>query len=250
MNPRISRFLSILFFITLWYIASDQDWLGNALLASPSEVLETIQNTLSPNTDKNQKFYLHAMETIKLATTAWVISLIAGILIGSLSKASSIISEPTELLMEFLRSIPPILAFPLFLVAFDFSQAAYTATILFGCLPIVILTTQRGISQINQEAFYILKISNASNIIKHIAYFMEMLPAIFLSARLSFSFALIITVVCEMVFTPRHGWALGALARDAQMNFDAPLFYTSTLTIGIFGYIINILLKRLEQWMK
>ncbi len=46
-----------------------------------------------------------------------------------------------------------------------------------------------------------------------------------------------------MLFMPRSGWALGTLARDAQMNFDTPTFYTSILIIDIIGYILNILLK-------
>ena len=76
---------------------------------------------------------------------------------------------------------------------------------------------------------------------------MEILPSIFLSARLSYSFALIIAVVTEMVFTPRDGWALGALARDSEINFDTPMFYACVLIIGGYGYLINLLFKLIEQ---
>lgn len=42
--------------------------------------------------------------------------------------------------LDFIRSIPPILVFPLFLIIFNYGDLAYIFTIFFGCFPIFILT--------------------------------------------------------------------------------------------------------------
>jgi len=109
------------------------------------------------------------------------------------------------------------------------------------------LTVAKGTRTISKDKINLLKIYNISRLTKFFIYFMEILPSIFLGARVSLSISIVIAVVSEMVFTPKSGFAIGALARDAEINFNTPLFYTSVLTIGIIGYIINVVLRSIEQ---
>jgi ABC-type nitrate/sulfonate/bicarbonate transport system permease component len=91
-----------------------------------------------------------------------------------------------------------------------------------------------------------LSIHGASPLLKAFASVVEILPATFLGARLTFSVSLIVAVVTEMVFSPRSGWAIGALAKDAQISFDTPTFYACIIVLGVYGYAINAFLRRVE----
>ena len=81
-----------------------------------------------------------------------LIGIILGLILGGVKRALSIF-EPV---VDFTRSIPPILAFPLFLVAFNYAKGAYVWTVVFGCLPIVILTVSKGVSLIPLQSINIL----------------------------------------------------------------------------------------------
>jgi ABC-type nitrate/sulfonate/bicarbonate transport system permease component len=77
----------------------------------------------------------------------------------------------------------------------------------------------------------------------------EILPSVFLAARVIFSFSIIVAIVTEMVFSPRSGFALGSLAKDSEISFDTPTFYACAVILGAYGYVVNSLLRRIESWL-
>jgi ABC-type nitrate/sulfonate/bicarbonate transport system permease component len=240
-------FLSILLLVIFWYLLSHSNLIGKTLIATPEEVIDTILRAFKTNSNDYDKFYIHAFYTIKRALEGWIFGIILGALLGIFAGSIYQIFYSSEPIIEFLRAIPPILVFPLFLVAFNYNYQAYIWTIAFGCFPIMFLTVAKGTRTISKDKINLLKIYDINKITKLFIYFMEILPSVFLGARVSLSIAIVIAVVSEMVFTPKSGFAIGALARDAEINFNTPLFYTSVLTIGIIGYIINIILRNIEQ---
>lgn len=239
--------LGVFILLALWYFASEYNWLGDTLLASPKEVYENTKEAFKPEAETEDKFYLYAWDTIVRAFYGWGIALILGTVLGLLFGWLEKLNRVMDVSFEFFRAIPPIFAFPLMLVAFNWGESAYTWTIIFGCLPIMILTVSRGIQLISKSSLEILQIAKAGFAVRTFSGIMEIMPSIFLGARLTFSISLIITVVSEMVSTPREGYALGALARDSEINFDAPMFYTCVIAIGLYGYAANILFKLIEN---
>lgn len=240
----LNGFLLVLF---LWYISSKFNWIDKTLLASPLEALEVLKQSFNSKTPISGQLFIHARETIFLAVSGWGISLIIGTLLGLLFGFFEYLLKSFEITIEFFRAIPPILAFPLMLVSFNYENAAYVWTIVFGCLPIMILTVSKGVQHISKQSIEILKVAKISTLKIGIAKAIEMLPSIFLGARVTFSFALIIAIVTEMIITPKSGLALGALARDAEINFQTPVFFAILLLLGFFGFFSNLILKKIEN---
>jgi ABC-type nitrate/sulfonate/bicarbonate transport system permease component len=174
---------------------------------------------------------------------ALALGIVCGVIIGSIF----VIFIGSEPVVEFARSIPPVMAFPLFLVAFNYEESAYIWSIVFGCFPIMILAVSRGVSGISTEKLELLTVYRVRALVRWFTMSMEILPSVFLGARLTLTLALVIAVVTEMVFSPRSGWALGALARDSEIDFDTPTFYACVLIIGAFGFIANVALRKVEQ---
>ncbi|MEP0264196.1 hypothetical protein [Dokdonia sp.] len=233
--------------LILWYLSSSFDWIDNTLLASPMETLDVIKKSFDSSTPVSGRIFLHASYTIKISLIGWGISLLIGTILGLLFGFVKYLMRSFEITLEFFRAIPPILAFPLMLVSFNYEDSAYVWTIVFGCLPIMILTVSKGVEYISNQSIEILKVYSVKPTKIIMAKAIEMLPSIFLGARVTFSFALIISVVTEMVLTPKNGLALGALARDAEINFQTPVFYAVLLLLGFLGFFINLLLKRIER---
>ncbi len=232
-----------------WFVVSHFGLLGATLIASPAEVWHTLAASLLSPPSGDTDFRAAAMGTILRATEGWAVSLVLGIPLGLILGRIALAYEILEPVLEFFRSIPPILAFPVLLVIFNYGTPSYVWTIVFGGVPIMILTVAKGTLQVSRERLEILEIFNVAPYVKAFATTMEILPSVFLGMRLIFSISLVIAVVCEMVFTPRSGNALGSLARDAEISFRTPLFYACVVVVGAYGYAVNSLFQGLERWL-
>lgn len=245
---RFPILLSLPLLLLLWALAVRFGWIGKSLLAGPVEVVQVLLQALRPATP-GAAIYAHAAATIERATAGWAISLVAGGALGLLLGLNTTVYRAAESFFEFARAIPPIMAFPLLLVAFNFESPAYVWTIAVGCIPIMVLTVARGVRTLDHTRLELLNVHGASSSLQLFASIIEILPATFLGARLTLSISLIVAVVTEMVFSPRSGFALGALAKDSQISFDTPTFYACILILGVYGYAVNALLRQAEHWL-
>jgi ABC-type nitrate/sulfonate/bicarbonate transport system permease component len=237
--------LSVALAFVVWFVVARLGWVGKSLLASPGEVAGVLARALRP-ANSGQAVFTHAAHTVGRALAGWAIALTGGGVIGLLLGWSSRVYRATEPLFEFARAIPPIMAFPLFLVAFDFGAPAFVWTIALGCLPIMVLAVARGVQGLDPARQELLAVHDVSRGLRTAASIVEILPALFLGARLTFSISLIVAVVTEMVFSPRSGFALGALAKDSQISFDTPTFFACILVLGTYGYAVNAVMRHLE----
>lgn len=239
--------IGLLVLLCLWIAAVHFGWVGKTLIASPAEVWTTLVSACSFGSTKPHQLYIHLLHTLLRAMQGWLIACGFGIALGVVLGRIAALYSGSEPIVEFVRAIPPILVFPLFLVAFNYEEGAYVWTIVFGCVPVMLLTVAYAAMNIPRQKLEILAVFGAKRAIRFFATAMEIVPGIFLGARLTFSLALVIAVVTDMVFTPRSGWAIGALARDSEMNFDTPTYYTCMLLVGCVGYFGNLFLKKIEQ---
>lgn len=245
---RFPGLLAIPVMVLLWAVVVHFGWIGKSLLAGPDEVFAVLARAFHPPTP-GAAIYRHAAETIWRATLGWAISLAVGGALGLLLGLSSFAYRAVESLFEFVRAIPPIMAFPVLLVVFDFGSPAYIWTIAVGSIPIMVLTVARGIHAIDHTRLELLSAHGVSAPLRLFASIVEILPAVFLGARLTFSISLIVAVVTEMVFSPRSGYGLGSLAKDSQISFDTATFYACIFILGFYGYLVNAAMRYAEHWL-
>jgi ABC-type nitrate/sulfonate/bicarbonate transport system permease component len=69
-------------------------------------------------------------------------------------------------------------------------------------------------------------------------------PGIALGARLASALALIITLLVDMIGT---GTGVGRLLMISQQHFDAPAAWGLLTLVGIFGYLVSLLLTQVER---
>ena len=234
--------------ILAWWALSHFGLIGPSLLASPHEVLAVIVRAFHPVASNEAGFH-HAKDSLLRALTGWSVSLSLGVAIGLMLGLNSIACRAVEPILEFCRSIPPVMAFPPLLVAFSFGEAAYIWAIAVGCLPITVLTVARGVQSLNHGRQELLAVHKVARSVQLLASVVEILPSVFLAARVIFSFSIIVAIVTEMVFSPRSGFALGSLAKDSEISFDTPTFYACAVILGAYGYVVNSLLRRIESWL-
>lgn len=233
--------------LALWLALARSGWIGRTLLADPIDVARALAGAFDPAAPPGARVLVHAEATLVRALAGWVIALLVGMGCGVALGARAwayVLGEP---LFELARAVPPILAFPLLLVAFDFGEPAYVGTIVLGCVPIVAITVARGRLGASRERSELLAVFGVPRSVRALTAIMEVMPSCFLAARLALSTSLVIAVVTEMVFTPRSGIALGALAKEAQMSFETDVYFAVVVVVGLFGYAANVALRAVER---
>jgi ABC-type nitrate/sulfonate/bicarbonate transport system permease component len=245
---RFPGLLSVPIMLLVWAVIVHFGWIGKSLLAGPDEVFGVLARAFHPVTS-GADIYRHAAETILRATVGWAISLVLGGGLGLILGLNTFLYRAVESLFEFARAIPPIMAFPLLLVIFNFGTPAYVWTIAVGSIPIMVLTVARGIHSLDHTRLELLSVHGVSARLRLFASIVEILPAVFLGARLTFSISLIVAVVTEMVFSPRSGYGLGSLAKDSQISFDTATFYACIFILGFYGYVVNAAMRYAEHWL-
>lgn len=232
-----------------WVIVTHFGLVGRTIVAGPGEVLATLHRALDPDSSAGRQLFLHAGATFSRALQGWTIALAAGLALGLFVGSRLPLALASEPVLELARAVPPVMVFPAFLIAFNYGPAGYVGTIVFGCLPTMILTVAQGKRSVSRAKLELLEVFAAGRGTRLLVTVMELSPSCILGARITLAMALIISVVTEMVFAPRSGVALGALAKEAEISFDTPLFYAALLVVGGFGYTANVLLRRLERWV-
>jgi sulfonate transport system permease protein len=251
MKRLVKRFpvvVTIPLLLLVWWTLARYELVGKSLLASPGEVLAVLGRAFHPD-GANEALFHHARDSLLRALAGWSVSLAFGLLIGLFLGFNPIAHRAVEPVLEFCRSIPPVMAFPPLLVAFSFGEPAYVWAIAVGCLPIAVLTIARGVQSLDRTRGDLLAVHQVARPVRVAATAVEILPSTFLAARVIFSFSIIIALVTEMVFSPRSGFALGALAKDAEVSFDTPTFYACVVVLATYGYSVNALLRRIEWWL-
>ena len=236
------QYLAVVSAILVWWTIARFELVGRTLIASPMEVL----GVLSGASGEDSVVWSHALHTLNRALQGWFIALLAGSFIALCIGRVRALYLGAEPLVEFVRSVPPVLIFPLLLVAFSHGIESYVWTIALGCAPVMVLVVARRLQELSEDKMELLKLYRVGPTIRWVVMGMEIMPGLFLGSRFMLSIAIVISVVTEMIVAPNSPWALGALAQDALMSFNTPQYFAAVLIIGGFGYLSNAGLRLAE----
>lgn len=238
--------LAVIVLVAAWYALWRAGVVNPTLLASPAEVWAVLFHGQGMEQLRGS-IWQHAGRTIARALIGWGWSLLVGTACGLVLGLSTRAQEFFDPAIEFIRATPPVLALPVLAVAFDYTDGSYIATIVFGCVPAMMIAASSGMRSVSaplREMLWLYQVPLRRRIIASVT---ESMPALLLGARITLSFAIIIATVTEMVITPRSGLSIGALARDAESRFNTPVFYAAVVIIGAFGFVSNYLLRLLSS---
>jgi ABC-type nitrate/sulfonate/bicarbonate transport system permease component len=172
---------------------------------------------------------------------ASVIGVTLGLVLGRSDKIYAYLS-PT---LNFLRSIPPPMLLPLFIVLFKDDTTMQLAMIIFGIIWPILLNTIDGAHTLDET---VVETTRSMRLTKPrflaSVVFPAALPKIFAGLRVSLSLALILMVISEL----QGGFdGVGAQMIYAQRNFDLPAMWAGIVLLGILGYVLNALLLAVQN---
>jgi ABC-type nitrate/sulfonate/bicarbonate transport system permease component len=192
------------------------------------------------------EFVINIGFTMFKTVTGFLIGNIAGIAIGTFLAANRRIGVLASFGIDFMRSLPSIVVFPLFMILFGINDTTKVLVTSFGVFWIVIFNTIASINTISASKIKYLKIHGSSNweIVKYyiiFALFQNWLTILKITLNLS----LFITIVLEMFIGSEYG--IGKALTDAKNYYEIPLMYFYIVIAGLVGYGLNKLVNFIES---
>jgi ABC-type nitrate/sulfonate/bicarbonate transport system permease component len=167
----------------------------------------------------------------------WAAASVLGIVIGVLLGRSRAAADYFEYVFTFLRTLPPPLLVPVFMLVFGIGTEMEVATIVFGTVWPVLLNAvdgARSVDPVMADTARVFRVGRVRWLLGVV------LPAagskIFAGLRVSLSIAFILMVISEVVgATSGIGYQLGT----AQGASDLPGMWAWIALIGLLGYLLN-----------
>lgn len=181
-----------------------------------------------------------------LGLTAGVV---AGLAVGALAAFLMRQTPVIEGLLDLARSIPPVVVLPVCLLAFGYNEFARLATIAFGCIWTVALAVMTAASSPRSVRREMLDLAKATPM-QALAWTQpwESLGVLVVGLRTSASTAVVVAVVTEMIAGAERG--LGSRVIAAQIVGDTRGLTLDVLVAGFLGYLVNLVLRILERWVR
>ncbi|SPF45258.1 putative ABC transporter permease protein BAB2_1148 [Candidatus Desulfosporosinus infrequens] len=233
--------LSFAFLSFGWYVVASLHLVNPMFLPTPFETLKEGARLIA-----EKKIFIDLIYSFRRIFYGVSLALIMGIPVGLGLGYYEKVYRYLECILDFFRSIPPILTFPLAMLIFGTGEESRIAVIFFGCVSIVILNSAVGVGNSPKLRVNAAKIMGAKwyQIFSRVVIF-DALPQIFVGIRVSLSMGVIIGIVTEMLVGDKYG--LGSRVVNAQIAYDTPGLFFTIIIVGLIGLTINKLLISLEN---
>lgn len=255
-NPSVKRLvlrlLSVLGFFAIWWAVS---W-GNAtivkafppvLLPSPADVFAVGLQLV-----KSGELQQHILASLSRVVQGFFLAAVIGILVGTLVGRSRTIENLLEPMIELLRPIPPLAFLPMMVLWFGIGEGSKIAFIAYAAFFPIFTTTVEGIKYVDPVLMRAASSlgANERDLFRYVVLPAAM-PSIITGLRLAFALSFFVIVAAEFIAADS---GLGYLINDARTFFLVSQMLLGAGVIGGIGFLVNILLRRLEarllRWRK
>lgn len=174
------------------------------------------------------------------------LAVIVGISLGLLIGTYKPLYDTAILSIDFVRSVPVTILFPVFVLVLGISHASKIGMVFTGCVFIIALNTAYGVMQSNKTRKQMAVLYGASKwqIFLWILFF-DSLPQTMVGLRVTLSLSLVIEILCEMFMGSQHG--LGQRVTEAYTTYLIAEMYGLILIVGVFGFGLNRVFVLIEK---
>ena len=215
--------------IAIWQAAADYGDLPSYMLPSPTETLATLF-------EPRNRWVENATVTAIEIFGGFLLAVVIGVGIALFFSWSRLLLTLFMPLLISLNMIPKVALGPLIIVWFGYGITTNMAIAFAICFFPIVITTARGLSEIEPELLYLARVVNASKwkiFVK--IQFPGALPFIFSGMKVSAVLAVAGAVVGEFIGSGR---GLGYLMLQVQVNLDTATMFMSVLLITLIGVVL------------
>ncbi len=183
------------------------------------------------------ELYKNTAHTVFVTLIAWVIASVLGIAVGLVVGLSVPLWKWVMASIDVLRSLPIIALVPVGVIIFGFTLKLEIVIAAYAAMWPTVVNTISGVRQTRAELLDVgkmLRLSTSERLRKLI--FPSSLPLIMVGLRLGLGLSLVLTVVSEIVGTPK---GIGNALISAEQALHPGQMFAYILVVGLVGYLLN-----------
>lgn len=227
--------------VALWLAASLARWPSPRALPTPGAFAATALAEL-----RGPTIWRDLGATLARLGAGLAIAVLAGALLGLVLGGTARRWRAAAPTVDFVRAVPPILTFPLFLLALGYGESARVASVAFGTFGIIVLHVADGLARPHQARTDTVRLAGLTGARAFVhLYAWEALPSLLVSVRVALAAGLVIVVVTEMVIGADYG--LGARALAGLTAYRPDLVWLVILLAGLVGWALSAAIAALQR---
>jgi len=193
----------------------------------------------------NEDLLHHLGASVGRMLTGWTAAVILGISLGILLGRSPVARDFVNPLVQFGRSVPPVVLIPVYYLLFPDATIRHVVLIVTGAIWPVLLNTITGVRGIDPALLDTVRVLKVGPVRRLGGVLLPAAaPTILTGLRISLAIALLLTVVSEM-FGATEG--LGYALLDAQQHFDTTAMWAWIVPIAVLGNLGHAALNGLSR---
>lgn len=173
------------------------------------------------------------------------IALVASIVLAFLLARSRVMNAALEPLISVLYPVPRIALFPLAVIALGVGTVSQATLVALECLFPLTVTIYAGLRSIDRSVVWLAQ-NNDVGAIRTWALMLRMaLPSVFTGLRIAVPLMLTVMVAAQMFAGSSDG--LGYLIQLSAARIQTATIIAVAIMIGAFGYLLDLVVRSLEQ---
>jgi len=212
------------------------------ILPDPPAVLKALYGLL-----KSGELLTNTLISLKRSMCGFLLGSLLGISSGILIGWSRFWDESSDLIINFVRSIPKTALAPLFIVWFGLGDLSKILLIGFSSYFFTVIPTIEGVKNVDNSYIKAARSVGADQwqIMKTVIL-PAALPSIFAGVRLSATTSLLVLVMVEIIAGDN---GLGYLLEEARGNLNMGAMFAVLFTLGLLGYGLDAAMQHLARGM-
>lgn len=254
--PRPPRYVlkgvSILGFVTLWWVLVEAGVLGFDLISTPFEAITALLGHVAgqPMTQGGESLYHHSAYTVYRVSLGLGLAVALAIPLGLMIGWSAPLERYLYPAFELLRPIPPVAWVPIALIAFASDLLSIVWVVFVGAFFPLLVNTIEGVQTIEPEYVRAVRSLGGGDweLLRHVII-PGTLPSIVTGTMISVGIGWIAVVAAEML---SGNYGVGYITYQAYRLMQTETVIVGIIVLGTYGavssYAVSRLGARLTAW--
>ena len=240
---RFWSILSVTVLAVLWVLSSIYEWVNPIFWPAPGAVWDKLV-TISSEGYRNFTLWEHIGWSLYRILMGFGLGCLVGIPLGFAMGLSRIMRGMFDPIVEFFRPIPPLAFIPLVIIWSGIGERSKILLLFLAALWIMAIAARAGVSSVKLSkihAAYTLGVNRRQLLFRVILP--NALPEIFTGMRVAMGVCWGTVVAAELVAAES---GVGFMIMVASTFLSTDIVVMGVIIIGIVGYGIDILMRKLE----
>lgn len=222
-------------------------WQTDPIYLPPPEAVVSRFVEIMNSGYRNSTLAEHVGFSLFRVIAGFIAGAVVGIPLGFAMGLNSWVRGWFDPIVEFMRPVPPLALIPLVIIWAGIGETAKIILLFLAALWIMAIAARAGVSGVNIQkvhAAYSLGASKWQLLSRVI--FPNALPEIFTGARVAMGVCWGTVVAAELVAAEKGSGMMIMVASKFQLT---DIVIMGIIVIGVIGYTIDILMRKLENWL-